>query len=230
MNRAERRRQHKGTPKPQQAEGTPKPQYGWKTLFDAKPMADGMPPHFLLYLLNEKEVFGRHGKLLTAALWLQSQMVSLICLHDSPELRELSTVDHGRHFPFELARAAIVKLEELSSERLRTEFLERFRDEMSQELQEELVRVTLSRDALAHGYLSLFRQIAGEDNIAWSPRASSKRGAEMDEVWGPRPANTYFALSLSDSAFEEEIARICRVMDFIASQLKQWDIPYAVFS
>ncbi len=230
MNRAERRRQQKGTPTSRPGDGEPKPQYTWKKFFDAKPMADGMPPSFLLYLLNERDVFERHGKLLTAALWLQSQLVSLICLSDDSELQRLTTLEHGRYFPYALARAALVKLEDLSSERLREEFLQRFGDKMSQDLQADLARVTLSRDALAHGYLSLFRQLDGQDNIAWSPRQSIKREAEMDRVLGPRPENTYFALRLSDQAFEEEIERICRLMDFVASQVKQWDIPYAVFA
>ena len=173
-------------------------------------MADGMPPSFLLYLLNEKEVFARHGKLLTAALWLQSQMVALICLQDSPELRNLSKIDNGRHLPAALSRATISKLEELSSESLRTVFLQYFRSEMSEELRSDLEKVTLSRDALAHGYVSLFRQITGEDNIAWSPRPSTKRSEVLDRVVGHRPENTFFSFSLSDSHFQEEIARICR--------------------
>ncbi len=230
MNRAERRRQDKGTPKPHQDEGTPKPTLEWKTIFDAKPMAEGMPPHFLLYLLNEKDVFGRHGKLLTAALWLQSQMVALICFHESPELKESAARDNGKQFPSDLSRAATLKLEQLSSESLRGVFLECFDDEMTQELKDDLARVTFARDALAHGYLSLFRQIMGREDIAWSPRPSSKREGTLDAVLGPRHGHTFLAMSLSDSAFEEEIARICRVMDFIASQLKQWDIPYAVFA
>ena len=239
MNRAERRRRNrrnKGNTSPrdipsqtpQPAE--PQPEYAWKQIFDAKPMADGMPPSFLLYLLNEKEVFARHGKLLTAALWLQSQMVALICLQDSPELRNLAKIDNGRHLPSELSRATIAKLEELSSESLRTEFLKRFESTMPEELRSDLEKVTLDRDALAHGYVSLFRQIAGNDNIAWSPRPSNKRNEVLDRVIGPRPENTFFAFSLSDSAFEEEIARICRMMDFIALTIKQWDIPYAVFA
>ena len=57
----------------------PEPKGEWKTVFDAKPMADGMPSHFLLYLLNEQPTFVRHGKLLTASLWLQSQMVAAVC-------------------------------------------------------------------------------------------------------------------------------------------------------
>ena len=57
MNRAERRRLKKGKPQPDPQPRTPEPakELVWKSIFDAKPMAEGMPPHFLLYLLNEKE-------------------------------------------------------------------------------------------------------------------------------------------------------------------------------
>ena len=41
MNRAEKRRREKEDSKPE---------YTWETIFDAQPMADGMPPYFLLYL------------------------------------------------------------------------------------------------------------------------------------------------------------------------------------
>ncbi len=221
MNRADRRRQDRGKAKPE---------YGWRTIFDAKPMADGMPPSFLLYLLNEKEGFARLGKLLTASLWLQSQMVALICLQDSPELRALSTVDNGRHLPSELLRATTRRLEDLSSESLRKAFLERFSSQMSEELQRDLERVSLGRDALAHGYVSLFQQIVETGGIPWSPRPSRERGKILDSVVGPRPEDTYFLLSLSDPNYGDEIERICRVMDYIASVVKQWDIPYPVFA
>lgn len=221
MNRAARRDKKKAKPKPE---------YAWKTVFDAKPMANGMPPSFLLYLLNEKEGFERLGKLLSAALWLQSQMVALICLQDSPELRIRCTVDNGRHLPDELLRAATKKLEELSSESLRKAFLERFSSQMSEELKIDLARVSLGRDALAHGYVSLFRQIMEPGGIPWSPRPSPGRDVVLDRVAGPRPENSFFLLSLSDPDFEDEIARICRVMDFIASVVKQWEIPYPVFA
>ena len=193
-------------------------------------MADGMPPYFLLYLLNEKEGFARHGKLLTAALWLQSQMVALICLQDSQELRQRCTVDNGRHLPDELLRAATKRLEELSSESLRTTFLDRFGAQMPEELKSDLERVTLGRDALAHGYLSLFRQIRETGPVPWSPRPSQKRDEVLNRIAGPRPADAVFLVSLSDPDFEEEIARICRIMDFIASKVTQWDIPYPVFA
>lgn len=227
MNRAERRRQAKTK---NTKEASPKQEYVWKQIFDGKPMADGMPPHFLLYLLNEKEVFERHGKLLTAAVWLQSQMVALICLQDSPELRNLHTVENGRHLPAALAQAAIRRLEELSSESLRSVFLDRFSSSMSKELQRDLDQVTLGRDALAHGYLSLFRQITGDKDITWSPRPSPKRDSTVESLYGPRPENTFLSWKLTDEAFEEEIARVCRVMDFIAAMVKQWDIPYPVFA
>ena len=221
MNRAERRRRNRGASKPQ---------YAWRTVLDAEPMADGMPPSFLLYLLNEKEGFARLGKLLTASLWLQSQMVALICLDESRELRERCTTDNGRHLPNELLLATTTALEKLSSESLRTAFLNRFKHQMSEELQRDLERVSLGRDALAHGYVSLFRQIIEQANIPWSPRPSRKRDEVLDRIAGPRPANAFFSVSLSDPSFEEEISRICRVMDFIASRVKQWGIPYPVFA
>ena len=221
MNRAERRRRDSGKSKPE---------YSWRTIFDAKPMANGMPPAFLLYLLNEKEGLARLGKLLTAALWLQSQMVALICLQDSPELRLRCTVDNGRHLPNELLRATTKRLEELSSESLRKAFLECFSSQISEELQRDLERVSLGRDALAHGYVSLFRQITETGGIPWSPRPSRGRAEVLDRVIGPRPEDTFFLLSLSDPDFEEEIARICRIMDFIASAVKRWNIPYPVFA
>ena len=221
MNRAERRRREREESKPE---------YTWETIFDAQPMADGMPPHFLLYLLNEKEGLARHGKLLTAELWLQSQMVALICLEDSQELRIRCTTDNGRHLPQELLRATTRRLEELSSESLREAFLQRFGTKMSADLQMDLARVTLGRDALAHGYLSLFNQLVETGKIAWSPRPNSRRAKVLESVVGPRPKDSFFSFSLSDRAFEEEIARICRIMDFIASIVRQWDIPYPVFA
>ena len=221
MNRGERRRRDRGKAKPE---------YAWKTVFDAQPMANGMPPSFLLYLLNEKEGLARLGKLVTASLWLQSQMVALICLQDNPELRDRCTVDNGRHLPNELLHATTKKLEDLSSESLRKAFLERFSSQMSEELQRDLERVSLGRDALAHGYVSLFRQIIETGGIPWSPRPSRGRDEVLNRVVGRRPENTFFLLSLSNPGFEEEIARICRVMDFIASAVKQWDIPYPVFA
>ena len=231
MNRAERRRlgrqpKSRSAPEPTTATG----EHYWKMIFDAKPMANGMPPYFLMYLLNEKEVFARHGKLLTAALWLQSQMVSLICLQDDSELRRRCTVDNGRHLPGELVRAATARLEELSSESLRTTFLDRFGTQMSEELRGDLEMVTLGRDALAHGYVSLSRQIMNATDIPWSPRPTRQRDQVLNRLAGPRPANSFFSMNLSGSNFEDEIGRICRVMDFIASTVKKWDIPYPVFA
>lgn len=193
-------------------------------------MADGMQPSFLLYLLNEKEGFERLGKLLTAELWLQSQMVALICLQDSPDLRLRCSVDNGKHLPDELLRATTKKLEQLSSESLRRAFLVRFSSQMSVELKGDLDKVFLCRDALAHGYVSLFRQVLEQDGIPWSPRPSQVRDEVLDRLAGPRPEDSFLLISLSDSSFEEEIARICKVMDFIASVVKQWNIPYPVFA
>ena len=221
MNRGERRRRQRANRKQD---------YGWKTVFDAKPMADGMPPSFLLYLLNEKEGLARHGKLLTASLWLQSQMVALICLQDSPELRNLCTVDNGRHLPNELAKATTRRLEELSSERLREAFLQRFKPDMPEDLQRDLEMVSLGRDALAHGYVSLARQIMQMTDVPWSPRQSRRREEVIERIAGPRPDGSFLRLNLSNSYFNEEIERICRVMDFIASRVSQWGIPYPVFA
>lgn len=221
MNRAERRRQLRQGDKPKAV---------WRTAFDAKPMANGMPPSFLLYLLNEKDGLARHGKLLTAALWLQSQMAALICLQESPELRERCTVENGRHLPNELLRATTAKLEDLSSESLKYAFIDHFGEGLPLDLKDDLEKVTLARDALAHGYLSLIPQIMGEGSIAWSPRPSRKRDEVLDRAAGPRPADSFFTLSLSDHSFDEEIARICRIMDFIASKVTEWDIPYPVFA
>ena len=202
------------------------------TVFDAKPMAEGMPPHFLLTLLGSQAPFVRHGKLLTASLWLQSQMVGAICLHDSAELRERCTVDHGKHLPAELGRATIRMLEDWSSERLRKEFLRCFGSSMPERLHDDLIRIALVRDALAHGYLSLRQHIIGPnpDGIFWSPRSSRLREQTLDAVVGPRPDDTFLVISLSESAFRQEVTRICRVMDFIASTIKDWDIPYPVFA
>ena len=74
-------------------------------VIDAKPMAHGMPPMFLLQLLDKQPFFVRHSKLLTASLWLQSQMVGAICLQEDPALRERCTIENGRHMPAELGRS-----------------------------------------------------------------------------------------------------------------------------
>ena len=105
MNRSERRRRTR-----EQSSQGEQPKGEWRTAFDASPMAEGMNLHFLLYVLNEKEEFARYGKLLTATMWLQSQMVALISLKEKPELRALQTVDNGRHFPAAVAQAATEKL------------------------------------------------------------------------------------------------------------------------
>ncbi len=222
----------KKSKKPKIEQIRPEPKAVWKTVFDAKPMADGMPPHFLLYLLNEQPTFVRHGKLLTASLWLQSQMVAAVCLYDSPELRERCTIDNGRHLPSELTRATTIKLEALSSESLRREFARCFQPRLSEQLRNDLALIPLSRDALSHGYLSLLRQIIGPeaDSIPWSPRPSPERTKTLEGLAGPRPENTVFSFKLSEAAFKEEIERICRVMDFIASELKDWNIHYPVFA
>ena len=202
------------------------------TVFDAKPMAEGMPPEFLLQLLNSQKAFVRHGKLLTASLWLQSQMVAAICLYDSPELRNRCIADNGKHLPAELGKATIQKLENLSSESLRKKFLRCFDYSMSEQLQGDIAHIPLYRDALAHGYLSLRQQIIGpkSEGVFWSPRFSRTRHETLNSLYGPRPDGTFLVVSLSTLAFKEEIERICRVMDFIALKLKDWDIHYPVFA
>ena len=204
----------------------------WVTIFDAKPMAEGMPPQFLLQLLNTQKPFVRHGKLLTASLWLQSQMVGAVCLHDSLELRDRCTTDNGRHLPMELGTATIRKLETLSSETLRREFSRCFGSCMSEQLQDDLARVPLCRDALSHGYLSLRQQIIGPqpEGVFWSPRPSSARADTLGALYGPRQEGTFLIVSLSGDTFMAEIERVCRVMDFIALKLKDWDIHYPVFA
>ena len=234
MNRAERRRREKAKAPPGKAPSGKAPSEGassaqWRTLLDMKPIADGMTISYLLYLLNEKEVFSRHGKLLTASLWLQSQMVGLICLHDDPDLRALYKVDHGRHFPYRLHEAAIKRLETLSSGSLRNEFLERFGAELTTELADDLEWALVDRDALAHGHLSLFRQLSGTPHIAWSPKPNAVREEFLGKIAGPRPDNTYFGISLEALDYEDSLRRICRLMDFIASRVKRWGIEPMAF-
>ena len=196
---------------------------------DLSPMADGMTVSFLLYLLNEKDGFDRHGKLLTASLWLQSQMVALICLYDDPQLRDLYKVDNGRHFPFRLHEVAIKRLETLSSGSLRKEFLERFAQELTTELKDDLEWALVDRDALAHGYVSLFRQLIGDPQIMWSPKPNADREEFLQKTAGPRPDNTYLGIGLETVEYEDRLRRICRLMDFIASKVKGWDIEPAAF-
>ena len=195
-------------------------------------MAEGMPPAFLLKLLKTQDVFVRHGRLLTASLWLQSQMVGMICLHDSAGLRHRCTVDHGKHLPDELGRATLRRLENLSSESLRREFLRCFGSAMSEALRDDVTRVPLCRDAMAHGYLSLRQQIIGpqSEGVFWSPRASRARDETLQSLYGPRAEDTFVVVSLSREDFTAEISRICRVMDFIAQRLKGWAIHYPVFA
>lgn len=209
-----------------------KPKGEWKAFFNAKPMAEGMPPHFLLYLLNEQPILVRHAKLLTASLWLQSQMAAAICLHESPDLRKRCKIDNGRHLPAELGRATITKLGKLSSESLRSKFTQCFRPWISAELQSDLDQVPLVRDVLSHGYLSLVQQIIApkQDQIAWLPRLSSHRKKALEALVGSRQDDGFVAFQLSEDTFKEEIERICRVMDFIASRTKTWDIYYPVFA
>ena len=228
MNRAERRRQGKSKPDPK----SPSPELAqggtWHTLFDAKPMAEGMPPHFLLYLLNEKDGFARLGKLVAATLWLQSQVAALICINEDVELRLLNIAEHGRGFPAALRTATSKKLEDLSSESLRREFERCFGSRMTEDLKSDLEKATLSRDGLFHGRVALFSQLLGPGEVTWTPRRSAARDEVIARAVGP--TNGTLNLALTAQTFDEEISRICRIMDFIASVLKQWNIHYPVFA
>ena len=194
-------------------------------------MAEGMPPAFFLKLLNTRDAFVRHGRLSTACVWLQSQMVGLICLHDSEELRDRCAEDDLSHLPEELCKATIQKLENWSSETLRKEFVRCFGSEMSEQLEIDVTFVTFYRDALAHGYLSLRQQIIGPEpeGVFWSPHSRKLRDKLLAAAFGPRPEGAHLILNLSEKAFNDKIARICRLMDFIALKLKAWDFPYPMF-
>ncbi len=193
-------------------------------------MSEGMPPHFLLYLLNERLPMVRYGKLAAAHLWLQSQMAAAICLHQSEELRELYTVENGQRFPYALAEAAAKKLEKLSSESLRREFTSCFRSEITKAgIRKDIEAVCVLRDTLAHGYVSLFQAIVEEDSgVLWSPRASGDKMRVLREMAGPPPPNAAFRLRLTQEAFEDEVERVCRVMDFIASMGKKRGLDYVL--
>ena len=65
--------------------------------------------------------------------------------------------------------------------------------------------------------------------VLWAPHRSPSRDAVPTKVVGNQQPDI-LAFNLSADAYQEEIERICRVMDFIASVLKQWDIPYLVFA
>ena len=218
--------------KPQRKSRSTQPKLEWRTVFDAKPMAYGMPSRFLLQLLDKQQFFVRHSKLLTASLWLQSQMAGAICLQDDADLRERCTVDNGRHLPTELGQATIKNLEDLSSESLRKEFHRCFHTSMSDELLNDLETVVIFRDALSHGYISLMQQIVGgeQQHLFWSPRPSRSRDTTLEALFGSRDKGPFLRLSLSPQSFEGEIERICRLMDFIALRVNEWGIPYPVFA
>ena len=200
-------------------------------MFDAGPMWDGMPPHFLLYVLNEMGGLVQYGKLATALLLLQSQMVALICVNEDPRLVHLSSFENGRHFPGALQVATTKRLKDLSSESLRREFLRCFASQMSPELQRDLDSVLLDRDGLFHGYVSLFNQIAKAGTMTWSPRFSREREETLQKLGVGFPdENTVLSLDMSDDVYRDRIKKICRIMDFIATTLKQWNIPYPVFA
>lgn len=218
--------------KPQNRRNNTQPKPQLRTFFDAKPMAHGMPPMFLLQLLDKQPFFVRHSKLLTASLWLQSQMVGAICLQEDPALRERCTIENGRHMPAELGRASIEKLEHLSSESLRREFHKCFQTLMSEQLWNDLETVVIFRDALAHGYISHMQHLAGEqkDHLFWSPRSSASRDTTLESMFGPRSNGPFLRLNLSASSFRTEIERICRLMDFIALRVEEWGMHYPVFA
>ncbi len=209
------------------------PEYGWKPVFNAGRMAEGMPPDFLLNLLYQEPGFVRHSQLLMASLWLQSQMVGLICLNDRPELLARCKTENGKYLPEELGRATLDMLEKLSSEFLRREFERRFRSKMSDQLKEDLEWIPIYRDALSHGYVSLRQQIVGplQEKIFWSPSRSTARDKKLERLLGrPRKDGTYVVIDLSRLEFEQGIERVCRLMDFIALELKEMDIVYPVFA
>ena len=212
---------------------TNKPQVAWQMIFDSNSMAGGMPPDFMHKLLNERPVFARHGKLLTSILWLQSQMIGLIYLHENEDLREKCKEDNGRNLPHELGKATLKELERLSSESLRIRFLKCFGSSMSEDLKLDLAHIILYRDGLCHGYVSLFQQIVGpqKDSILWSPRTTPTRKEILEKVTGSkRPPGSYFQIGLTELQYDEHIKTVCRIMDFIASQLDQWDIIYPTFA
>lgn len=212
---------------------TNKPKVTWQTVFDAKSMANGMSPDFLHKLLNERPVFARHGKLLTSVLWLQSQMIGLIYLYENEDLRDKCKEDNGSKLPHELGKATLKELENLSSERLRIRFLKCFGSSMSEDLKMDLAHIILYRDGLCHGYVSLFQQIVGpeQESIFWSPRNSPSRKEILEKVTGrQRPPGSYFLIGLTELQYDEHIKKVCRIMDFIASQLDQWDMIYPTFA
>ena len=205
----------------------------WNTIFDASPMADGMPPDFLLKQLFTRPLFVRHGKLLTAILWLQSQMVGLILLETDPELRKRCRVENGRHLPVELRRASLEQLDSLTPESMRDNFLKIFGQTMSEELKKDLDVIMLYQEGLCNGHLSLFQQITGQfaETMFWSPRPTIVRNEILKKVTGQNHSSgSYFLVELSELKFDEHIERICRLMNFIASQLKRWDIPFPVLA
>lgn len=213
--------------------GEAQPRYEWRTVFDASHMAEGMPPDFLVKTLYQEPGLVRHSQLLMASLWLQSQMAGLICLHDDSELLARCRIENGRHLPAELARATLDMLEKLSSESLRREFERRFRSKLSDQLKEDLEWIPIYRDALSHGYVSLMQQVVGslQEKVFWSPSRSKAREKKLERLFGgPRRDGTYVAIDLSRIEFETSIARVCRIMDFIALELKGMDIYYPVFA
>lgn len=196
-------------------------------------MAEGMPPDFLVKSLYQEPGLVRHSQLLMASLWLQSQMAGLICLHDDSDLLTRCTIENGRHLPAELGQATLDMLEKWSSETLRREFEMRFRSKLSNQLREDLDWIPIYRDALSHGYVSLMQQVVGswQQKVFWSPSRSKAREKKLERLFGgPRREGTYIVIDLSRIEFETGIERVCRVMDFIAGELKEMDIPYPVFA
>ena len=216
-----------------QSQKEAQPRYKWRTVFDASRMAEGMPPDFLVKSLYQEPGLVRHSQLLMASLWLQSQMAGLICLHDDSDLLTRCTIENGRHLPAELGQATLDMLEKWSSETLRREFEMRFRSKLSNQLREDLDWIPIYRDALSHGYVSLMQQVVGswQQKVFWSPSRSKAREKKLERLFGgPRREGTYIVIDLSRIEFETGIERVCRVMDFIAGELKEMDIPYPVFA
>ena len=137
---------------PRRKPRTTQPKLEWKTVFDAKPMAHGMPSRFLLQLLDKQQFFVRHSKLLTASFMAaKSNGRSNLFTGRRRPYGKGGTVDNGRHLPTELGRATTKKLEHLSSESIRKEFHRCFHTSMSDELLNDLQTVVIFRDACRMG-------------------------------------------------------------------------------
>ena len=191
-----------------------------------------MPPHFLLYLLAEQPEFVRHAKLSVAAAWMLSQMAAAICLKNDSQLREACLADNTRHMPTLLITTVTKKLREVSADSLRRQFFIAFERELTPELRTDIEQATVLRDALAHGYLPLLSQIIAEHgNIVWTPRLTKERETILEGLMGSSvPKGGSVVIQLSPDLYKRHIEQVCRVMDFIATQVNKWGLPYAVFA